>query len=362
LRNARQIDQLLVEQFREWLDEHADERMFVWIHLLTPHYPYIPPPWTKRRVASSLERFAVPGQTDQYDGEVIAADELVGRVLDAIDGRIGEDRSVVVFTSDHGEAFGEHGMYEHGHTLHAEVVRVPLVVRAPSAPAGRRVQAAVRTIDVLPTILELVGADNQLPEDARGQSLVPLLAADGENREVYSEGMLYGPTERALLVGGDKVVYNEQSETSQLFDWLLDPEETVNLKMSRPELADSLMARLEATHEELFRDFERRAGSGVSDENAEQFRKALESLGYIDGHVDSVRRSPNRETQGRISTGTSMVSPRYRQICSELTNAYPISTNESLTLRAGSSSLLYVHGRKYNLRPPTKGGAPWEEC
>lgn len=280
LQNARDIDKALVSRFDNWLGQHRHEKMFVWVHLLTPHSPYLPPPWARRRTSATKEHWAPITESDDYDGEVIVADELIGHLVDSIDARVGAKRSVVVVTSDHGEEFEEHGMKEHGHSLHSEVVHVPLIVRAPGAPAGVRVKPFVRTIDILPTILELSGASSQLPAGARGESLVGLFDGGGAHRMVYSEGMLYGSTERALTVNGQKLMWDEQGNIYTLFDVLYDPGETVNRIAVTPEIADSLEQALTAMHRELAADFSRRAGTGTPREDAERVRKAMESLGY----------------------------------------------------------------------------------
>jgi arylsulfatase len=282
LKNARVIDERLVAELDGWLARNRGERVFVWVHLLTPHRPYNPPPWTARRSSATRERFARTGSSDAYDGEVIAADELVGKVVSLVDAAYGPEGSVVVFASDHGEAFGEHGMEEHGHSLHREVTHVPLIVRAPRAPAGVTVDAMVRTIDILPTILELVGAPERVPEDARGQSLVPLFAGTGRDRLVYAEGMLYGSTERSLLVDGMKLMVDVQVSGDLLYNEKYDPKELVDIAPARAARVDSLRAVLSSLHAELEEDYARRAGGRViTTEESERIQKAMKSLGYV---------------------------------------------------------------------------------
>jgi arylsulfatase A-like enzyme len=271
--DARAIDGLLVDGFDAWLDRNCDRRVFVWIHLLTPHHPYNPPPWTERRTMASPE-------SDAYDGEVIAADEIVGRIVGLIDNRVGADRSVVILASDNGEEFGEREMKEHGHSLHGEVTWIPLIIRAPQAPAGRTVKSIVRTIDILPTVLELSGTSSRLPEDARGESLVPLFETNGAHRTVYAEAVLYGGTKRMLMAGGKKLLYDENNDRHALFDYLYDPGETIDLVEPRADLADSLRTALEAMYAELLDDYSKRSGGrGASGEGAERFKRAMVSAG-----------------------------------------------------------------------------------
>jgi arylsulfatase A-like enzyme/HEAT repeat protein len=118
-----------------------DQRVFLWVHLFEPHEPY---------VAHAAYDFG-DRDVDRYDGEVAFADAGIGRIVRAM--RSERPETVVIVTADHGEEFGEHRGRYHGTTVYEEQVRVPLVVEGPGVPAGRRVQAPVQTIDILPTVL-----------------------------------------------------------------------------------------------------------------------------------------------------------------------------------------------------------------
>jgi len=118
-----------------------DQRVFLWVHLFEPHEPY---------VAHAAHAFG-DRDVDRYDGEVAFADAGIARIVRAM--RLERPETVVIVTADHGEEFGEHRGRYHGTTVYEEQVRVPLVIEGPGVPAGRRVEAPVQTIDVLPTIL-----------------------------------------------------------------------------------------------------------------------------------------------------------------------------------------------------------------
>jgi arylsulfatase A-like enzyme len=118
-----------------------DQRVFLWLHLFEPHEPY---------VAHAAHDFG-ERDVDRYDGEVAFADAGIRRIVRAVRARRPE--AIVIITADHGEEFGEHRGRYHGTTVYEEQVRVPLVIEGPGVPAGRRVQAPVQTIDILPTIL-----------------------------------------------------------------------------------------------------------------------------------------------------------------------------------------------------------------
>jgi arylsulfatase A-like enzyme len=153
----------------EWLEAHAHEPFFVWIHDMDPH----PPP------TAGNPYLTAAGWT-RYDAEVRWVDEAVGRILAKLrDLGLGDDL-LVVFTADHGEAFGdEHGLIGHQDVMYDEVLRIPMLLRYPAMGPPRRIAEPVELIDLYATIAELAGLP--LPAGTRGESLVPLL--DGTRRE-----------------------------------------------------------------------------------------------------------------------------------------------------------------------------------
>ena len=270
--HAWENDGLLVDAFQAWLAEQAARTdgppLFAWLHLLTPHRPYRPP-------AAFAPEGSDPDLAALYDAEVRAVDVLVGRALDAIDAQVGRDQSVVVFTSDHGEAFGEHGAMEHGGTLHVEVMQVPLAIRAPGwLPVGRDVDAVVRTLDIAPTLLSLAGVE--APPEMRGESLLPLLAG-GESRVVVAEGLLSGATEQVVIADGFKLLVDEEDAQPALFSMDEDPGERRDLAAEEPERVSALRRRLDAL--EGLRLPRRRKARVEEDEET---LEALRALGYLE--------------------------------------------------------------------------------
>lgn len=129
--------------------------LFLFLHLYEPHLPYEPPEPFRSAAAHP------------YDGEIAAADAVVGDFLGALDKSGLLDRALVILTSDHGEGLGDHGEADHGILLYREALHVPLIVKLPGdARAGRRVSAPVGLIDVLPTLGQTLGLD--LPADLPG--------------------------------------------------------------------------------------------------------------------------------------------------------------------------------------------------
>ena len=139
-----------------------------------------PLPHLPRRRPRGADHAETPGAirgSHAYAGETLYTDHEVGELLDGLrDARASTERTLVVFTSDHGEEFGEHGWIGHDETLYDEVLHVPLILRAPGlVPAGVRVPRQASLVDLMPTLLELLGV--AAPRSIHGRSLVPFLSA-----------------------------------------------------------------------------------------------------------------------------------------------------------------------------------------
>lgn len=180
-----------------WLDARGAEPFALWLHYYDPHEPYDPP-------RSFRERFARPYDgplpetldldllaafnddpdlvlteadrrhvADLYDAEVAYLDARLGELFSALEERGLLASTLVVVVGDHGQALGEQDFWGHGRRLLEPVVRVPFLVRLPGQREGRRVDAPVDSLDLLPTLIELF----RLPPvpDLPGRSLVPAL-------------------------------------------------------------------------------------------------------------------------------------------------------------------------------------------
>lgn len=195
-----------VDRLLRYLDGHPHVPVFAMLHVFDPHNPFEPrrpyatlwadgnqreahatvlqrtrplmrdagrslaPSEEELRRAGADPRRYVEYEMDLYDGAIRGMDTELVRVFERLQGLGLEKRSVVAFTSDHGEEFHEHGYMFHGQSLYAELLQVPLIFWAPSrVPAGVRVDAAVQTVDILPTLLELAGLPR--PDGLQGRSL-----------------------------------------------------------------------------------------------------------------------------------------------------------------------------------------------
>jgi arylsulfatase A-like enzyme/Flp pilus assembly protein TadD len=217
-----------------FLREHADRPFLLWLHYFDPHEPYEAPEPFASEIA------------DPYLAEVRRADHAVGRVLDEIE-RLGLRRStLVVLTADHGEARGEHGEESHAFFVYESTLRVPLVLWGAGAPRGVRVTSLVRLVDVLPTLLDLLGAP--APAGVAGTSLRALLAEPERDLGLVAYGESVEPAAlfgsdvlRSLREGRFKYVHKLRPE---LFDLATDPAEKENLAGERPEVVERLRAQL----------------------------------------------------------------------------------------------------------------------
>ena len=216
-----------------WLESAGDGRLFAWIHLYDPHDPYEPP-----------EPYASHYAGRPYDGEVAWTDELIGRLEGGLQ-RLGlQDETLLVVTSDHGEGLGEHGESVHGFFVYESTLRVPLIVRGPGVPPGRRVKEVARSVDLLPSVLDLLGVPAPAGWKGSGRSLAPVLrgTAPMTPEPAYAESLLpllhYGWSDlRALRDGRWKYI---QAPRPELYDLETDPGETRDLAAEMPARAEAL--------------------------------------------------------------------------------------------------------------------------
>ncbi|MEM8963856.1 MAG: sulfatase, partial [Acidobacteriota bacterium] len=145
-----------------WLDEHHDKPFFAWAHYFDPHQPFDPPPPYDQLFADDL-----------YLGELAYTDESFGRLLDKLKELGVYDKTIIVLAADHGEGRGEHNELTHSTLVYNTTLHVPLIIRMPGATGGRRVSANAGTVDIVPTVLDLL--DLEEPTEVQGESLVPLL-------------------------------------------------------------------------------------------------------------------------------------------------------------------------------------------
>lgn len=236
-------------------DGTAKGHFFAWFHYLDPHLPYVRHDDAPSFAPTPGER--IPRERTPYDGEVWYTDKQIGRLLRHIAAQPWATETAIIFTADHGEAFGEHGHWGHGRELWEPLVRVPLLLFIPGTEP-RRIQIKRSHIDVVPTILELMGVSGD--DMLRGKSLVPdttTPSSELEERDVYidmPEGP-YNDMRRAIIHGpspGMKLIDFGRGKY-ELFDLRVDPNEQRNLAFDRARVAAATqaMARVRGGLKEL---------------------------------------------------------------------------------------------------------------
>jgi arylsulfatase A-like enzyme len=243
-------DRIIAELERPELET---QQFFLWSHYIDPHAEYVP---------HREFDFGHHGR-ELYDGELAFVDHHLGRVLDALAKRPFADHTVLIITSDHGEAFGEHGLYRHGFELWEELVRVPLLVYVPGV-TPRRVSVRRSAIDIVPTILDIFGvapppADR--PGAFHGVSLLPdVLAPPGyvpAPRVVYMD-MPAGPynDSREAYIEDDMKLITSGNRALGLYDLKTDPGEKHDL-LDDTAKARPLLAKAKAFRKTLAEVIER---------------------------------------------------------------------------------------------------------
>ncbi len=294
-----QVDRTFARAKR-WLELHRDKRFFLFLHTYQVHAPYSPP-------ARYAELFGAPGgerapihlrQLADYDREIRYTDDELAGLFAALEAQGLAERTLLVVTSDHGEEFLEHGLLSHGGHLYEESVAVPLVLRGPGIPAGRRIPTPVGHADLMPTLLELLRLP--VPDGLSGRSLRGLLAGAAgplEARPVFSEawatfqpggpdgGRAFEPPSLAVRRGERKLARYRSPEGTryELYDLAADPGERTDLSGSAPDEAGALRSLLEAYEREASR------GAGLASPapgtppalDADREQK-LRALGYLE--------------------------------------------------------------------------------
>jgi len=218
-----------------WISSHASSKWFLWVHYLDPHGRYVAhpdgPSWGD-------------SEEDLYDGELHYADQHIGRLLDELARLPGADHTIVVVTSDHGDAFNEHGFTNHGQALYRELLNVPLIVAIPDLPP-RKIDGAVTPLDIVPTVADLCGIDVS-DLQFEGRSLVPQIfyGTPDPARVVFAETNYPKPL-RAAVSARWKLIYDLQNNLYQLFDLRSDPGEKANLATRDPQALAEMKEQLD---------------------------------------------------------------------------------------------------------------------
>ena len=297
----RERDETMLDRVRLWLDERqaAEGPFFLYLHAIDPHGPYSPArefeqmfdaggaPTHYRTVNYLLQlnrgEVEPDGGTAEamsrlYDAEVAQNDRAFGQLLDELDARGLAGDTAVIYVSDHGEEFEEHGRWEHGVSLYEEVLRIPFVMRLPGI-APRRIETPAQHVDLLPTLLAYLGIEAPATD---GRDLLSEPKRGADPPDIYAHLDVDNHRSSTVIRGHYKLVLPQspsQGSGPMLFDLEADRDERENLAPSRPEIVRRMMELL--------------AGRGLAgevepaveledDQIDEDLRRRLRALGYVD--------------------------------------------------------------------------------
>lgn len=227
---------------------------------------------------------------DRYDAGIHQLDAELGRVFDFLNEQGLMERAAVIITADHGEALMDHGDLFHAASQYQEVIRVPLLVRGPGLPEGKRVATPVSLVDLTPTILELAGVRPIIGID--GRSLVPLWRKDEKHqfdeRDLFAEAPgeyneMVGLERYHVLRRGQYKLHHELFKNRfELYDLNADPNELENIASQEPELLAAMRERLLARHPPDGEGAVDRTSDADTVDLSEEAREALRALGYLE--------------------------------------------------------------------------------
>jgi arylsulfatase A-like enzyme len=287
------------------MDVSPGQNFFMVHWIMDPHEPYAPVRKFMQRIKVNRDDLKYPVKLytsrktlkgditeagveflkARYIAEVESVDERIGYVLRLLKHKNLLETTYFVFTSDHGEQFGEHDQFGHGIFYYEDLVRVPLIISGPGLPAGKRVQSTVSLIDLMPTLKDLLGV--KFNDDMQGVSFKKLML-DGQNRNkplYFADVREHGRVD-ALLAGGVKLI-SLRDGGFELFDLTDDPAELNNLALSDTGKVQSLMKFIQSIREENLRrqaiNLERMGpdDKDMSEEDKAELLEKLKALGYV---------------------------------------------------------------------------------
>lgn len=317
----------VTEDASRWIKENKDTRFFAFVSYESLHEPYDPP-------AKHLDRVPGPpvGPKDEiarlYMAEAAKADEAIGVLTRTLDETGLRDRTIVIISADHGETMSSaHAdrrrggrSRDHGAASNfEETTKIPIVIALPGTlPAGQEVKPRVRSIDIAPTILELLGVEAH--PKMTGTSLVPLANGrrEAEERVVVSEGK----GSRAIMYGKWRLIARDGAATTgvpsgetgaadfELYDLVVDPGERHNLFRTEGDVASEMRARLDAALENVpVAGWDRRGRSSPSAPGSLAEEPLLPTI-----HLRFAGGGRSRRVSGTITIGDARIKPKTYEV------------------------------------------------
>ncbi len=305
----------VTDKATRWLEEHFQEKFFLFLHYFDVHYDFVPPePWSQyfdadytgsfdgrdfminKNISPDMDEKDLKHIVALYDGEIAYTDYQLSRVLEKLQKLGLMDRTLIIITSDHGEEFFEHGMKGHRKNLYDVTLKIPLIFYFEGIiPLDKRIESQVRIIDIFPTILDYVGIEERgeaigenlrglIEGTAEGKDLPALLEILVEPKKLFQKGLR--TNDWKLIIEGDLL---EKNRHLLYFDLKKDKEEQWPVKASiGPEISKSpklsaafdLMKEVSAKAMEMERNLPKSKESDPL-KIPEETRNRLLSLGYI---------------------------------------------------------------------------------
>jgi len=311
--------ELIYQSFSNWIDQNKGKRFFLFLHTYQPHNPYVcphpyntlfldkNPKWEhlnllgylggKKGIYKKLPEKERKNAVGLYDGEIRYLDEnLIGPLIEKLKSAGLYHKTMIVFTSDHGEEFFDHGGWDHGHSLYNESIRVPLIIKFPGDKfKGEKISGALSQVDIVPTILEEMNIDpSGLGFD--GKSLIPMIKGKGDKHRAFLADIgpnvlsSHIPQKISMNKGKYKLILNKEFSQEdldfftappphknqiELFNLLTDPKEKNNIAQENPDITNLIVQKINDIYSQAKK---RKTGKTEIDE---KLKEQLKALGYI---------------------------------------------------------------------------------
>jgi arylsulfatase len=281
-------DTITAQAVRWWRGRDRSRPAFLWAHYFDPHDPYMPPfaddmeelSWgAHSRFPGDIRRtFLYRGEKgerlpftdadrqhliDLYDAEIRYADQAIGELLAFLDTQGDLDDALIILTADHGESFGEHDLWTHGYSLYEPEIHVPMIVKFPRQRQGERVALPAQTIDLFPTVLDVLG----LPAGA--------LRLEGTSLRQRTPRLAFAFHGAWSTVRGESWKLVQRGETTQLFQLATDPGERHDVAAANAPVVHELRAARERTLATIG------LGAGEMERTSDETVDRLRALGYV---------------------------------------------------------------------------------
>jgi arylsulfatase A-like enzyme len=287
----------------QWICQNRVAPFMAWIHAWDAHFPYMDRPPYNRKFAKRRSRIVLDASIRHqinsgerilsakeleflrglYDGAISYVDELIGVLVRELERLNLAESTFLVITADHGEAFMEHGYVEHTSCLHSEVLRVPLILLGPKLQRGQRIRSQVRSIDIMPTLLDLCGLTPGA--EIQGVSLLPWITGNVSTHLLAASETERGGGQIALTDGRYKVIRRNTDNRMQIYDLVRDPEEKNDIAATCPKVRVAMESQLARWQSEATACADRYWSEDVAGKIREmkgEVMERLRNLGYVE--------------------------------------------------------------------------------